>query len=261
MKANEMRRSICIYAVLLACGLNVSPAMATPDEIEVYTDEMSAPGEFGLEQHLNYTVEGVKTPEYSGQMTSHHVMQATPEFYYGLSKNLEVGLYLPLAFTADGYTFLNGVRLRLKYIAPRASDEHLFYGLNLEAGRNSSRTSESNSAMELRPIIGYRDEKWLLSFNPILNMALDANVSHQADFEPALKLTHSAGEDVYAGLEYYGVYGPINQLLPGNLRAHTVYAVVDVESRGFDVNFGIGHGLINTGDIWVAKGIIAVPFK
>lgn len=256
-----MRKSICIRTLLLVCGLYASLAQSTPDEIEVYTDEMSAPGEFGLEQHLNFTVEGAKTPEYPGQMTSHHVTQVTPEFYYGLSNNLEAGLYLPLAFTADGYTFLNGVRLRLKYIAPHASDEHLFYGLNLEAGRNSSRVSESNNAMELRPIIGYRDEKWLASFNPILNMALDANVSHQAQFEPALKLAHSAGDEVSVGVEYYGVYGPVNQLLPGSQRAHTVYAVADVETCRFDVNFGIGHGYLNTADVWVAKGIIAMPFK
>ena len=94
-----MRKSIQTLAALMVCALASFPAMSTPDEIEVYTDEISAPGTFGLEQHLNYTLDGVKTAEYAGQMTSHRVMQATPEFYYGISDTLEAGVYLPLAFT------------------------------------------------------------------------------------------------------------------------------------------------------------------
>jgi len=96
----------------------------------------------------------------------------------------------------------------------------------------------SNLGMELRPIIGYRDTRWLLSFNPILNMGLASNVSHQPQFEPALKLTHSVNDAARAGLEYYGEYGPLSHPLPGSQRAHTVYAVADVETHGFDINFG-----------------------
>jgi hypothetical protein len=256
-----MNRSFCIKAALFACIVYSTPSIATPDEIEVYTDEISAPGTFGLEQHLNYTLDGVKTPEYPGQMTSHHVLQATPELYYGLTDTLEMGLYLPLAFTSDGYTFLNGVRLRLKYIAPHSQDTNLFYGINLEAGRSSMRTAESNSAMELRPIIGYKDARWLVSFNPILNVALDANVSHQPQFEPALKLMHSMGDEMKGGLEYYGAYGSASQWLPADQRTHTVYAVVDLEVGGYDTNLGVGRGLANTGDIWMLKAIIETPFN
>jgi hypothetical protein len=236
-------------------------ALAAPDEIEVYTDEMSAPGEFGLEQHLNYVVQGSRTPDYPGQMTTHHVTQVTPEFYYGINKNLEAGLYLPLAFTPDGNVFLNGLRLRLKYIVPHREDEKIFYGLNIEVGRNALRVSDSVSGMELRPIIGYHDNQWLVSFNPILNFALVANVSHQAQFEPALKLTHHVLEKTSAGFEYYGEYGSLSHLAPSAQRIHTLYAVVDAEAGGLDINFGIGRGFANAGDIWVVKGIISLPFK
>ncbi len=235
--------------------------LAAPDEIQVYTEELNAPGKFGLEQHVNYIIKGTQTPDYPGQMTTNHVLQVTSEFSYGITKNLEAGLYLPLAFAPGGNTFFNGLRGRLKYIAPRQDDENLFYGFNVEIGRNSTRTSDSISTMELKPIIGYRDARWLFSFNPNLNMGFVAKVSHQPNLEPALKLTHSIDDGVRGGFEYYGTYGSLSHPLPSNQREHTLYAVVDVDTRGFDFNFGIGRGFVNAGDTWVMKGIFAIPFE
>jgi len=234
---------------------------AAPDEIEVYTEDVNAPGEFGLEQHLNYVIKGTQTPAYPGQMPTQHVMQMTPEFSYGLTGNLEAGLYLPFAVTPGGYSFLNAIRLRLKYIAPRRDEEDMFYGLNVEVSRDSARTSESVSGLEIRPIIGYRDVRWLASFNPILNTGLAANVNHKLQFEPALKLTYKMFDDVRSGFEYYGAYGTLSQMLPGSQRAHTVYAVADVEMHGVDCNLGIGRGFVNASDTWVMKAIIELPLK
>ncbi len=256
-----MRHASPIISALAICAMCTNQALAAPDEIEVYTEEMNVPGEFGLEQHLNYTIKGTQTPDYPGQMTTQHVLQVTPEFSYGISNTLEAGLYVPLAFAPDGNAFLNGLRLRLKYIAPWRNDEHLFYGLNVEAGRNSSRTSDSISGMELRPIIGYRDAKWLASFNPILNFGLAAGVSHQPQFEPSLKLTRRITREMGAGLEYYGGYGSLSHLLPANQLSHTLYAVLEVGAASFDFNIGIGHGNANAGGEWVAKGIMELPFK
>ena len=255
-----MRYCLQLGALTL-CLLHGADALAAPDEIQVYTEELNAPGEFGLEQHLNYTIDGQRTPDYPGQMTSHHVTQITPEFSYGLTNTLEAGLYVPFAITPAGDTFLNGLRIRLKYIAPRQRDEDLFYGLNVEVGRDSLRTSDSISGMEIRPIIGYRDARWLVSFNPILTMGLAASVSHQPQFGPALKLTHRVIEGMRAGAEYYGEYGSLSHMLPGNQRAHSLYAVADVETHGWGVNFGIGRGFVNAADAWVMKAIVALPLQ
>jgi hypothetical protein len=252
-------RNLLFFGLLALCAAR--GASAAPDEIQVYTEEINAPGEFGLEQHLNYTIKGQQTPDYPGQMTSHHVTQITPEFSYGLTDTFEAGLYVPVAVTAAGDTFLNGLRVRLKYIAPRQIEEEVFYGLNVEVGRDAPRTSESISGMELRPIVGYRDAQWLASFNPILNMALAGDVSHQPQFEPSWKLTHRMSEGTRGGFEYYGEYGALNNLLPRDQRAHSLYAVVDVETADLDINFGIGRGFVAAADDWVMKAIIALPFK
>jgi hypothetical protein len=258
MKAERRLLSFCAFAL---GALHAVTALAAPDEIQVYTEELNRPGEFGLEQHINYTIDGQRTPDYPGQTPPHHVLQLTPEFSYGLTDTLEAGLYVPVAITGSGDTFFNGLRARLKYIAPREADQNLFYGLNVEIGRDVRRTSDSISGMEIRPIIGYRDKKWLVSFNPILNLGLAANVSRQPQFSPALKLTRRVNEGVRAGVEYYGEYGSLNHPLQSNQRAHSLYAVADVVKGGYDVNFGIGRGFVNSPDTWVAKAIVALPFK
>lgn len=247
-------RILGVLAVLYATG-----ALAAPDEVQVYTDEMNAPGEFGLEQHVNYTVKGQRTPNYAGQLVSHHLTQMTSELSYGINRNLEGGLYLPFALAPGGNAYLNGLRLRLKYMWPGEEGALTFYGLNAELGRSSIRISDSISSFEIRPIIGYRGGNWLASFNPILNFGLAAGVSHLPTFVPSLKLTHRLVEGASAGLEYYGEYGAFNHMLPGSQRAHMLYAVADVESDKLDFNFGIGRGFVNAPDSWVIKALIALP--
>lgn len=246
---------------LLAMVLTAPCAMAAPDEIEVYTDEISKPGQYGLELHMNHSIQGLKTPAYAGQTPSQHLTQATPELYYGLTNTLEAGLYLPLGIDPQGNTSLNGIRARLKYIAPHAEEDALFWGLNGEIGRASIRRSESGGVAELRPIIGYRGNDWLTSFNPILNMSLDNRFSHIPAFEPAVKLTHSVFGDFHAGAEYYGEYGPITSFVPANQRSHTLYGVIDLERPSYDLNLGIGRGYVNATDRWMLKAVATIPFN
>lgn len=258
-----MRPLLAAAGALIAGLLCLAPlpAAAAPDEIQVYTEELDEPGEFGLELHVNYAIHGQRSPSYEGETPSHHVLQTTPEFSYGISKTLEAGLYLPVAFSPDGGAYGNGLRFRLKYIAPRAEEDPFFWGLNVEYGYSSRRVAESYTAMELRPIIGYHGSDWQVAFNPILDTDLSPNVSRKPQFQPALKVTRRVAEGVFAGAEYYGDYGPPGDPLPASERSHYLFGVADVELKGYDLNIGLGRGFANAGDRWVAKAIIAFPFK
>ena len=94
-----------------------APALAGPEEIQVYMNELDAPGEIGLDIHSNYVLSGDRVGDYLGEQQSVHRLRITPEFSYGLTNNLELGAYLPLA-TGDGHVRfgLDGVKFRLKCI-------------------------------------------------------------------------------------------------------------------------------------------------
>lgn len=249
----------------LLCGLaGFMPdhaVLAAPDEIQVYTEEMNDPGEYGVELHVNYVVDGEKAAAYEGALPTHHMLQTTPEFSYGISPNWEAGLYLPVAREEGGNFYGNGLRLRMKYMASREAGESMFWGLNTEVGYSSLRVAESEWGMEVRPIIGYRTEEWLLSFNPILNMDFSNDLSRRPQFEPALKVGRKVAEGLHAGFEYYGEYGYANDMLPSPERVQYLYAALDFARQDFDINFGVGRGDSNAADTWVAKAIIAFPFK
>jgi len=260
MTRNKFALALVVIATLNGT-ISAQYALAAPDEIQVYTDDMNEPGEFGVELHVNYVIEGERQAAYTGASPTQHMLQTTPEFSYGISKNWEAGMYVPVSYEENGNLYGNGLRLRMKYIATPEAGSTLFWGLNVEYGYSNLRVAESEWGMELRPIIGYRTDNWLLSFNPILSMDLSSNFSQQPQFEPALKLARTVAEGVQAGLEYYGEYGYTNDLLPSSERVNYLYAAVDIEHRGFDMNIGIGRGDSNASDNWIAKAIIAFPFK
>lgn len=244
-------------AILAAASVDVA---AAPEEIQVYTDDVNKPGEFGLEMHFNYVVEGLRAPGYAGQLPTHHVFQATPEFSYGIAKHWDAGLYLLSAVAADGNVYANGAKLRVKYIAPASGS--FFWGMNVELGRTSKRVTESNMNVELRPIAGWRNDKWLVSFNPIIGAALSGDVSREPSFSPALKVARKVGEGVQVGFEHYADLGGIHHIPAFNQQDHTFYGVVDIEKKGFDLNFGVGRAVTGgAADKWVAKMIVGIPFN
>lgn len=250
-----------LAAAVLTAGLMAAPyAAAVGEEIQVYTNDVNAPGEFSLEMHVNYVLEGPRTSGYAGQLPTNHVLQMTPEFSYGFAKNWDAGLYVLSARGADGNLYGNGAKLRVKYIAP--GETGLFWGLNMELGRTSRRVTESNTNLELRPIIGWRNDLWLVSFNPIIGAALSGDASREPSFSPALKVAREIRQGVHLGIEHYAEMGGIHHIPAFNQQEHTFYGVIDVETKGFDLNFGIGRAITGgTSDKWVAKMIVGIPFK
>src|SRR5512140_2532637 len=142
-------RSLFLAALLLA--LSPRPARAAGDEIQVYLDDLAAPGEIGLDVHLNYVLSGRATPDWADELPPRHLFLATPEFGFGVTRWLELGLYLPAAVAPDGSFYGNGVKVRAKAVPRRAAEGGVFWGLNVELGRVARRASEQSWTVELRP--------------------------------------------------------------------------------------------------------------
>jgi hypothetical protein len=257
---SPLHRPAC--ALLLACAvLPFSCRAALSDEIQVYADDINAVGEFGLEVHLNGTPKGRSIPDYPNEVVPNHGIRLTPEFSYGLSKSLEAGLYVPTSFESDGSGSVAGAKLRMKWLPmhPEEGGSGAFAGANGELSRLQQKYSESRDSFELRLMGGYRSPDWLLAVNPVFGWSLSPGYRGSPDLSLGVKVARTIAEKVAAGLEYYSELGTVAHVLPLAKQANTLYGAVDVEWKGWGLNFGVGRGLTGSADRWTVKAIFSVP--
>jgi hypothetical protein len=251
----------CLAALLCAAAgaISAGGAVAAPEEIQVYMDDMSKPHEFGVDLHNNYVFSGSSEPDYIGAQPPRHVYRLTPEFYYGLTDTLELGLYVLTTKPPNGPVNYDGGKLRVKYIAPHDEDKGSFWGLNVEVGKTTPRVSESAWNTELKTIYGYRTGRWTLAFNGNFDWPLSspsAPVTFEIDSKVAYRT--DAGYDV--GFESYNELGPVRDMGRLNTLNQTLFAVIDTDLGKYDLNAGIGRGLTTTSDRWLAKFILGLHF-
>ena len=249
---SSIRPSFFGFLVVLVVG---EAAAALPDEIQVYTDDLEARGEVGVELHVNTTPSGRSTPTYPGEVTPYHGLRVTPEISTGLAPGWDAGIYLPFVRNAEGTNYFAGVKLRLKWLPlkPEEGASGWFAGINGEIAFVDKRFEESGRSAELRPIVGYRGGGWLVSFNPILEASLAEPQKGVVSFAPALKLSRSIGDRAALGVEYYADLGRLSNFDSPSEQSHTLFAVLDTPW----LNFGIGRGLNAATDRWTVKAIVS----
>lgn len=247
--------------VLLACAAR--PALAITDEIQVYTDELNERGERSLELHLNTTPRGRKTPEYAGDLPPYRGTRITPEFALGLGHALEAGLYLPAAMDARGDLYGGGLKLRLKWLPVRGSEEGggWYFGANQELSNLTKKFSNSRASTELRVIGGYRTKEWLIGVNPIFGWGLSPGHRGSPDTTMAWKAVHAVAPGISLGGEYYNNIGTLANRLPRDQQDRSFFLVMDFDRKPWVFNLGIGHGLTPASDNWTMKAIFEIPFQ
>lgn len=233
-----------------------------PDEFQVYDDSINAAGQFGVELHLNTTPDGRSVPAYPGEIPPNHGIRNTFELSYGLTNTLELGLYLPFVHDAAGTTYFARPRARLKWmpIKPAAGDAGMFAGFNIEVSAVNTRFEEGRPAVELRPIIGYRNSLWLLVVNPAIDITVRPRYgSSEPDLNPGMKIARTVAPSWAVGVEYYNDFGPINHFDRASQQSQLLFAAVDYTGKGLPFNFGIGRGLNRASDKWTLKAIFEIP--
>jgi len=247
--------SSIVYGVVLCIGL-CSPARAT-DEIQVYNASIAAPGQFTIQQHLNYVSLGVKDAPFPGGLISNGSLNGTPEFAYGVTDWWEVGLYLPFA-VQDQRFYSDSLKVRSLFVSPQAEQRTFFYGINFELSNTTPSFAQARFGLEVRPIIGTRNPDYELIVNPILDIAFGRY--GQVDFAPAARFARKIGPDTFVGLEYYADFGEVGHFGKFDDQQHTLFAVTDFKLGVFDVDLGIGYGLTPASDRFVIKTIIGFAF-
>jgi hypothetical protein len=248
-----------LFAVLGLIAMASPACRAAPEEIQVYLDDLRAPGQLGVDLHNNFVVSGRSTPDYPGEQPPAKVYRLTPEFAYGVSPTTELGLYLLTTRDADGHLHGDGVKARVKYVAPHDAQSGLFWGANLEVGRSSRRVSETAWNAEVKGILGYRAGAWTVAVNPNVDWSLSAG-GGPATGEVDLKVNYTLDPSTQVGIESYDELGPLRHLSTASTNARTVYAVLDKDFGRFDLNAGVGRGVATAADRWVVKFIVGTNF-
>jgi len=246
---SSTRNRFLVAAALFCCSHAYG---ALPDEIQVYTDDVNAPGERGIELHVNTTPSGRSAPGYPGEVPTHHGLRITPELSWGLAPDVDWGLYLPFVRSGEGTDYFAGPRFRLKWM-PLRSKPGYFAGVNVELSFVERRFEEARRTAEIRPIVGYRNDDWLVSFNPIVGTDLAGPQKGVLTFAPAFKIARSAGGGYALGAEYYAELGRLSHFAPSSEQSHVLYFVLDTQT----VNFGVGRGLNGASDRWTVKAIFS----
>jgi hypothetical protein len=236
------------------------PASAADEEIQVYLDEMDDPGQFGLDVHNNYVPVGNLTHDYPGEQQSLGRYRVTPEFSYGLTKYLEAGLYLPLA-TIDryGHADADGIKGRLKFIAPHPEDQTWFWGLNFEIGAVGNNLDENPGNAELKGILGDRIGPWTLGLNANIDFKVAGPVASPTTVEFDSKISYKLTDKFAIGLESYNGSGELQHFGSLGHSPEAIFAVVDTSIGAWDLNFGVGAGYGASTDHLILKAIVSVP--
>jgi hypothetical protein len=197
------------------------PALAfDPYEIQVYDGTADAPGRAGLEVHLN----GARGSAFN----------VTFEPSYGILPFWEIGAYLQ---TSDGR--YEGAKLRTKFVTPEGWHPHLRLGLNAEIAR----IPNEGWGGELRPILAWENERFLLAANP--------NVGFPLSFDPGAMAKVKLGP-VALGVEYYA------SLSDGE---HYLFEAVDLLAlKDVELNAAVGEGLTAASRSVIFKMIVGYAF-
>ena len=241
----------------VALAVLLTPPAKAVDEIQVYNAGIAAPGQFTIQQHLNYIALGQKDPPFPGGLVSNRSLNGTPEFAYGVTDWWEVGLYLPFA-VQDGRFYSDSFKLRTLFVSPNAEQHNVFFGVNFEFSNSQPKFAQTRFGIEIRPIIGVRNGDWEFIVNPIVDIGIGR--LGEADFAPAARLARKLGPDLAIGLEYYADLGQIGNFLKLADQQHTLFAVTDFKLGVFGVNFGVGYGLTPASDRFVVKTIVGYAF-
>jgi hypothetical protein len=254
--AIHLRAVLRASIVAVACPIG---AFAQTDEIQVYTGEINAPGQFSITLHNNYTPSGRKQADFPGGVVPDRAWNGVPEFAYGVNDWWEIGTYLPV-YTIDrtGRARLDSVKLRSLFAVPHANERSFFYGVNFELSYNARHWESTRFSAEMRPIIGWRFGPVDLIFNPIVDFSFQGLGS--LDFAPAMRLAYNFSPEWAVAFEHYADFGSFRHLEGLRNQAHTSYAVVDFNLEPTSIEFGIGHGWTQGSDRTVLKLILARSF-
>jgi len=232
-----------------------------PFEIHVYEYEGLRPGQFTLEQHLNYVGIGTKTQDGTLAPTNDQI-HLTHELTSGITDQFSVGFMLLTGRIPSQGLEYAGWRALPHFYAPESWRLPLKLGLVTEFSFQSTKYERNSRTIEIRPILEKSIGHLQLDLNPVFARALHGPGTHEGwTFEPAVRVGYKARQWLTPSLEYYSEEGPLPGLLPVKEQIHVFLPGVDFH-RGerFTWSTGVGIGATPAGNRIVYKSRLEFEF-
>ena len=249
----------CLMLAVLVPFVSARPASAAPEEVQVYTNDINAPGQLGLELHLNQVSAGDPAPDHIGGESSLGRYRLTPEWSYSLNDQIELGAYLPLttldrhgALRADGY------KVRIKWL-PAHPETGFYYGLNYEVGWEDRHLDQNPWNNEVKVIGGWQNARWLMGGNVNFDWALHGPAITAPEVELDAKLAFKLSPMTQIGLETYNGAGSTKDFGRFSRSVQATYLALDTKLGRWDLNLGLGKGYGTNPDHLIVKMILGVP--
>ena len=232
------------------------------DEVKVHDDTTAPIGHHETELHINTTPSGISTPSYAGEIMNNHGTRVTPEISYGLTKNVEAALLIPVVAESDATLHAAGLRARIKWMPLKAEDNQGFFaGINLQYGQVGSRFNQDLRNMEVKGIVGWKNPNWLISVNPALDYKASSSLNMSApELLLSTKVSYRIGESNWLGWEQYSDMGPRSETVPYDQQNRVNYAVFDHKAKHMNYSLGVGKGATSNSDNWTVKATVDLPF-
>jgi hypothetical protein len=249
-------------AALVILGLLERPARATdPFEIQVYDGKANEPWQPGLELHLNHVASGLHAAE-APEIATHGQTHFTLEPSLGITPWWELGAYLQTAIVPGAGFEYAGAKLRSKFVTPPKWHEHLRLGANFEISLVPTRFDKDLVGTEIRPIVAWENERFLLAANFNVSTPLAGDGFRRGpEFEPNAMALVKLADALGLGFEYYTGIGPIASPLPLRQQEHYLYEAAHLLAiESFELSIGVGEGLTPASNPVVVKAIVGYEF-
>jgi hypothetical protein len=248
---------------ILGIALAIPVCAQDPFEIHVYEYETLKPGQFTLEQHLNYWAIGSKEP--AGVLApTNDQLHMTHELTGGITDQISLGvMQLNALLPGSGFEYA-GWRVLPHFYAPASWGLPVELGLVAEFSFARPQFIADTAHVELRPILQRRIKNVDLVFNPVFARGLrGTGVSEGWTFEPAARVAYgdSDTQRFRPYLEWYSEMGSLPDLAPASRQVHQIFAGVDVKlARHLTWSVAPGVGLTPTQPRLVFKSHLEFEF-
>lgn len=248
-----------LIALLAAC-----PVWAQdPFEIHVYDYETLRPGQFTLEQHLNYWAIGSRQPDGTVAATNDQ-LHMTYEVTGGLTSQFSLGFMELNAVRPGAGLEYAGWRVLPHWYAPESWHLPVKLGLVTEFSFVRPVYEADSRHVEVRPIAEFNAGPFDVVVNPVFARALHGPGTRDGwQFEPAARAAWGETDTkrLVPYLEWYSELGPVRHFSPVTDQVHQIFPGVDWRiAERLLWSLGVGVGLTSQEPRLVLKSRIELEF-